>query len=838
MGYISDDGYVVIKNDNTSIQKRQEQVPGYEQFVVAKRVKLVESLPPMTDYRRQYTFVVPIMVNNGHPSGGVYSDLTGDERYNAYKIFTRDPSVSVRWEAKNGWAMYDFEKPTFIQNYTLTTPFYGDVNALPRSWKVYGSKDNRNWVELDSRYYQTLEIATRYNYECQAPHSFRYIKFIFSETRGNVGYALLANIDYMGVKYLSFDRYFDATMPVLMYHTDYSTKITNFASVFKYKDHYKDPDPFDDDSCICYLPFDGNLDELTGKLSFYNYNFTPHYIDKGYKDRTALNFSSYSTNYYIRSHDKIQIDGLDAITICAWLRQDWYNYSEWQSIWHLTADAGCNNNNNCRISALWFTDDDSTDLHYSVYADNKTMSSHSGRYSFKRYKWNFVVAVQGKSYFRLYINGKLVNGQQTYRTTNLLKDSYVFIGDPWHYKAYQIMDFRIFNRELSLDEMFALEAGGDTVARLRDNRLPTAFTIMDSSHKINGRELPLEIEDVDFIRRRKKYRFIDHRLFNGNSVNNYAHITEIQAEDENGVNNALGKPVKVYYSGNGNASLITDGDTDTANGYYSSNTSSSYTRIDLGEPKDIRYIKLWHYYNDYRYYKDIQVMLTNSPSNFYDRLVEDGYVFDTNVRGVYTETPTGYITSNLNYEYEFKVTLTSQYLQYPAEFFLDFRLNYARRGSRFYSLFMENWRNLWFLKPRLFAIHNEVMSITDGGHPVYPRVRVISEGGEASEFTKIGSTPISLSPETSEVSEQVVEVITVGNVKSVAETSKLFEFNSYNITSTVNGDVKVKSIVSEAFVIETAHYFITQPLDCSNTTVFSSPLEHITIEEKVVYTIQ
>jgi len=94
---------------------------------------------------------------------------------------------------------------------------------------------------------------------------------------------------------------------------------------------------------------------------------------------------------------------------------------------------------------------------------------------------------------------------------------------------------------------------------------------------------------------------------------------------------------------------------------------------------------------------------------------------------------------------------------------------------------MENWRNLWFLKPRLFATQTETMNITDNEHQVPSRVRVLPESREVRKQAKVGNTPVVGPEETINLSEQVVGVVTVGNIKSVVETSRLFEFSDHSI---------------------------------------------------------
>lgn len=785
MGYVVENGVVVTKNPNTTIVNRKDQVAGFEQFVMGKKVKLTESLPAMEDsnYEQEYTYIVPIMENNGHPYGGVYSSLTGAEKYDAYKVFSRDSSAVITWGGvTHGWITYDFEQPTYVHSYILSMPYAEDVNSFPRSWKVYGSDDNRNWVEIDSRYYQNLEVGTKNSYECIAPHSFRYVQFIFSEIRGNVGYATIANIDYFGIARLAFTKDFNSTMPVFMHHTEYQDTVENFASVVKYPDLYKDPDPFGDGSQICYVPMDDSLEDITGNLTFNAVSFTPKYC-VGRDGHKALDYSTYNQTDYIKSTTQLPIENYDAITVCAWARQDWYNYSEWQNVWKL-ANVDDNYVDGGRVSGLWYVDDQSTRLHVSTYSGGKTYGSYSPIYTITRHKWQLLTIIQRQYGFELYVDGKFINGVDTFKTTQALLDSWVYIGDRWHYKAYQLQEFRIFNRALTREEMGKLQFSGKTVATLSKNRKPKAFSIIDSSHKFNRKELPLIIESVELVKTRKKYRYIDYRLLDGNSVNSSRDITEIQAFDDSLNILSIGAPV-IVDSGD-NKDYITDGIIDID--HYYSNGSNAYVRIDLGEPRDIRYLQFWNWFGDARYYKNIQVALTNEPSNYYYRLEKEGYIFQTIHRGHYTETSGGKTVSNLNFDYEFKVTYSLPEFYYPPEFYVEVALNYGRKNSKFIGLTRENQRNLWFIKPRVNLIANEYEYLQDKGGVSFPRYFMPHEDMDIIDVDVIHNPELQNIVEGGEVIEQPIGVTTQGLALDEGENGSIFESQDYALVTAYEED--------------------------------------------------
>jgi hypothetical protein len=116
---------------------------------------------------------------------------------------------------------------------------------------------------------------------------------------------------------------------------------------------------------------------------------------------------------------------------------------------------------------------------------------------------------------------------------------------------------------------------------------------------------------------------------NGNSVNQWNHIVEIQAIDTNGVNVALGK----------SGDVATDGVVDiyeSGINYVGMDTFSKYT-LDLGAVHKIKSITVWHFYLDGRTYHNTKLEISTDGENW-------AAVFDSAVSGEYPETPNGRTT--------------------------------------------------------------------------------------------------------------------------------------------------------------------------------------------------
>ncbi|KNY30306.1 M6 family metalloprotease domain-containing protein [Pseudobacteroides cellulosolvens] len=72
------------------------------------------------------------------------------------KAFDGNPQTKWLTFAKTGWITYNFQKPTKVTNYSLTSA--NDYNVRdPKDWELLASNDNINWVVLDTRSNQTFK---------------------------------------------------------------------------------------------------------------------------------------------------------------------------------------------------------------------------------------------------------------------------------------------------------------------------------------------------------------------------------------------------------------------------------------------------------------------------------------------------------------------------------------------------------------------------------------------------------------------------------------------------------------------------------------------------------
>ncbi len=118
---------------------------------------------------------------------------------------------------------------------------------------------------------------------------------------------------------------------------------------------------------------------------------------------------------------------------------------------------------------------------------------------------------------------------------------------------------------------------------------------------------------------------------NGNTVNAYCHWVEVQALTSDGANVALGKSVSGATMSN--PGRITDGNT-TSSFYADAGTGSKIITIDLGQVYAIAEVKVWHYYADWRTYKDTKTEVSADGVNWIT-------LHDAATDGTYRETSLG-----------------------------------------------------------------------------------------------------------------------------------------------------------------------------------------------------
>ena len=134
----------------------------------------------------------------------------------------------------------------------------------------------------------------------------------------------------------------------------------------------------------------------------------------------------------------------------------------------------------------------------------------------------------------------------------------------------------------------------------------------------------------------KKYRYIRCHV-NWNSVNQSNHFVELEAY-YNWTNVALNKTVTVaawtvHSTSPKQPAAFVDWDK-TSNNYcdWTANASVWFTlQVDLGQAYELNYLKLWHYYSDWRSYND---NIVTASRNWTKR----DTLFNSNVSWTYRET--------------------------------------------------------------------------------------------------------------------------------------------------------------------------------------------------------
>ncbi len=125
---------------------------------------------------------------------------------------------------------------------------------------------------------------------------------------------------------------------------------------------------------------------------------------------------------------------------------------------------------------------------------------------------------------------------------------------------------------------------------------------------------------------------------NGSTSNTGDHWVELQAIDQDDVNQALGIAITTNRTDAENTSYpysrVTDGGTNTANYAELSFADPVYVQVDLGTLMDIKEVKVWHYYSDGRTYYDTKTEVSKDGANWIT-------IFDSVESGTYAEISSG-----------------------------------------------------------------------------------------------------------------------------------------------------------------------------------------------------
>lgn len=165
--------------------------------------------------------------------------------------------------------------------------------------------------------------------------------------------------------------------------------------------------------------------------------------------------------------------------------------------------------------------------------------------------------------------------------------------------------------------------------------IKTSYELFHSINKVEPNEVNVYCPQTGVALNNAMIRYI-RDWSNGSNKNAGSHWIELQVIHKDGTNLAYGKQP----TSNGslsNGSYITDGSTNTNN--YASITSGNdrYIEIDLGQEysaKDIKEIKIWHYYADGRTYYNTKTEMSLDKNEWI-------VLRDSAVKGTYPETSEG-----------------------------------------------------------------------------------------------------------------------------------------------------------------------------------------------------
>lgn len=123
---------------------------------------------------------------------------------------------------------------------------------------------------------------------------------------------------------------------------------------------------------------------------------------------------------------------------------------------------------------------------------------------------------------------------------------------------------------------------------------------------------------------------------NGNSINTEDHWVEIEIIDINRINRALNILPSTDSSILGNGAYATNGiiTASDLSGFTDIGSGLHYLKIDLGLVYNIKYIKIWHFYNDGRIYYNTKTEVSGNDNDYTT-------IFDSAVSGTYNETSDG-----------------------------------------------------------------------------------------------------------------------------------------------------------------------------------------------------
>jgi hypothetical protein len=259
-------------------------------------------------------------------------------------------------------------------------------------------------------------------------------------------------------------------------------------------------------------------------------------------------------------------------------------------------------------------------------------------------KWSMVTwNVTYGGYHRVFLNGELV-GSGSYGQISVLSDfclGRAYNDSDRNFHGY-INKFTVYRAILSdgyIGRLYgkyreSMEVrGGDTIVTARLTPLGTS-SIGFINYSTNYKEcMVLSTAGMPSVSPRN-YSQLGRwlRYFrcstNGNSVNSYNHIVQIQIVDVTGKEVSKGRGVTGDW---GSSSRPTNGDLNTET-YI--DVTNNWSTIDLGDVHCIRSISVWHYYGDGRSYNNNYWEISEDNNNWIR-------ILDSYVKGNYNETKDG-----------------------------------------------------------------------------------------------------------------------------------------------------------------------------------------------------
>jgi len=160
---------------------------------------------------------IPTMTSNTEPSGVASADVIFMAGYEAYKAMD-DYNVGEKcWHTDNSdyphWLQYQFTSGKVIQTYTVTSRDYPGENIwYPIDWKLQGSNNGTDWIDLDTRSGESFTQNEKKTYSFNNSTSYTYYRILITKSdRWDEGFHYVA-IGEIELMELSLQCYSESTI--------------------------------------------------------------------------------------------------------------------------------------------------------------------------------------------------------------------------------------------------------------------------------------------------------------------------------------------------------------------------------------------------------------------------------------------------------------------------------------------------------------------------------------------------------------------------------------------------------------------------------------------------